>query len=496
MKAVNVRHPGLSVLLRKNIGRTTVDGIKPVNTRFSGQARAYDLTPLVGEAGAVRIGKSIREPAGAWTVRFGDRANADASDTLYGLLEPMDVVEIRMTGDLYRHPSGGGSTTNIPIMMRGLVTRVERSEAIGPDGKPQRYVEVSGQDYGKIWQMLQLVNSPFVDPTANLLTSMPFYARFGETFNTQAAGPFVRDVFDQAVNPFITRMAARAGGGSSPLQQIDTSRIEVKDGRVSPFGLGGWGGGTIYSLLEEHCDLGTWNELYIDDFEAGPAVVYRPKPFLSIGDKRPIMPIVSQPVFVPVSRADVISMTVARSDENVANYFWVNSPRFMLNFDQTLKLWAYKSTPTEVYDNQYGNNSPDLYGFRQMEVNTQQVNSTETNNGNGTPDGGNRNISESDAVTWMNTRRAQLREANRDNVMFETGSMTIKGNEAVRAGTYLRLQHGNMVSDYYVMQVMHDYIPFGAYTTTIVFERGTGFADRVVKGDRSASPYWSEQAEG
>lgn len=504
MKPVPIRHPGLSVILRKNVGRKTLNGALPVSERFAGQNKTIDLWPFLGETGRVVVHKSVREPAGSFTITFGDQISK-ADDSVYGLVEPMDVIEIRMAGDAYQHPKRSGSTSDakpesLPIMMRGLVSSVQRSESMGPDGKPQRFVTVSGQDYGKIWQILQVFNSPYVDPKANLITSMPFFAQFGMALNTNYAEDFVRDVFKQVVNPFIDRMREQASGGdksTSPLMNISTDGIEISAGVVSPFGIGGWGGGTIYSLLQEHCDAGAWNELYIEDRESGPVVVYRPNPFMDLDPKETkyVMPLKTEPKFVPVTRADVVSMTVERSDQNLANYFWVDAPRFAINYGETSRQLAYLADPNEVYIQNYGNNSPKLYGIRRMWEQTQQGGRGELNNGNGTPEGSARTISEKSCLEWMNERRRQLVAMNKDNVILEHGSMTVKGNEALRAGVYARLAHGGMTSDYYVTSVTHDFIPFQRYLTHVEFERGRGFADRVAREGGKQSPYWGEVAE-
>jgi hypothetical protein len=504
MTGVKVRYPGLQVLLRKNIGRAAGGAALPVSERFAGQQRTVDLTPFFGEAGAVQTNKSVREPAGGFTLTFSDRINPAASDTVYGLVEPMDVIEIRMSGDAYKTPQAstgtfaradrGQASLGLPIIMRGLVSGVRRVETMGADGRPQRSVVITGQDYGKIWQMLQIVNSPFVDPDANFITAFPFFARFGNDINTQYAEAFVKDVFDKVINPFIAKMATKTGGTSSPLLSIGTDGIQVRDGVVSPFGVGGWQGGTIYSLLAQHCDVGPWNELYIEDLEAGPRVVYRPNPFMTADGKSYIMDVVVEPHIVPITRADVVSMAVERSDANVANYFWVDAPRFALNADETLRLMSYQAKPDDVYQQGYGNNDPELYGFRRLQEQTQQGGRGETHNGNGLQAGNDSTVYTNAAVAWLNLRRRQLRDLNQDNVVLEHGQIRLKGNEQVKAGAYLRLTHGNMQSDYYVVSVTHDFIPFGGFFTTAVVERGTGFVDRVQQGDGSASPYWSELA--
>ena len=436
MKPVKIRAPEVSVRLRKNIGRRAVSGSRSVSERFAGQNRDIDLTKFIGDSGRVSVRKSVREPAGSFSITFSDRMAVD-QDTVYGLVEPMDVIEIRMTGDKYK-------TKQIPIMMRGLVSRIDRHESMGQDGHPQRFVTISGQDYGKIWQILQIFNSPYVNPEANLITQFPFFAQFGQEINTDYAEKFVEDVFKKVVNPFIAKMQSQAGGGAknSPLMEI-TPDMQLSDGKVSPFGFGGWGSGTIYSLLSEHCDLGTWNELFIEDREAGPFVVYRPNPFKSVETGKYINPGKTAPSHVSITREDVVSMTVSRSDEHVANYFWVDSPRFLLNYGEVAKMMTQYARPGDVFVKTYGNISPDLYGARRMFEQTNQCGRGELHNGNGLKAEA-QTIVTGEAIAWINKRRKQMIEQNKDNVVLESGSLTLKGNDAVRAGTYLRMAHGGI----------------------------------------------------
>lgn len=435
----------------------------------------------------VRVGKSIRSGAGTFSIELTDQIKTDAQDSIYGLIEPMDVVEIRMAGDAYLNPT-------IPIMMRGFVSNVRRIQSISQSGIPQRKIVVSGYDYGKIWQILQIFWMPNAPITSNLITSFPFYAQYGVTFNIQLMSDFIVQVFDQIVNPYILNMGDISGqADTSPLLQIQKD-VQVVEGKISPYGVGAWGGGSIYDLLTSFADVQGWNELFIEDREDAPYVVYRPNPFRTADSKSFVQDINLDlaPTTIDIDLSQVIEYDVERSDANVANYFWVDAPRFSLNYTDTIRAFAYSGAANTFFISDYGNIDPRLYGTRKMQIDTQQGGNQETDNGNGSPKGVARDQNQSQFLGWISKRRMQLIAQNKDNVVFENGSFRIMGNEKVKAGTYLRLTHGNMQSYYYVVAASHDYRPFGQYLTTVQVERGTGFVDRVQQGSGSASPYWGE----
>ncbi|MGF6641773.1 hypothetical protein [Paraburkholderia sp. MM6662-R1] len=514
---IDLRKPAIRVMLHKTIGRVTLDGKVPVSQRFVGQKRDVDLTPYLADGSAVRVMKSVREPAGAFSISLSDQIDADVLDTLYAIVEPMDLIEIRMSGSgfapaldaggMVAGPDGSGEGVVSyalspdalawpPIMMRGFVSGVQRMEGMGADGKPSRQVVISGQDYGKLLQINQVFYMPNAPDAANMITSFPFFSKFGEFDNNFEAGAFTQLLFDRVVNPYVIslRSTQEASSSASPILLFKTD-IQVTGAKVSPFGTGGWSGGTISALIQSYGDIGPWNEFFIEDRADGPYAVYRPNPFMDALTRDFIMPGVTSPAVTDLSRADVISMTSARSDANVANYFWASSPRFVMNYDMDIRALAYQAAQTHeaapFYVRDYGNVSPTLYGTRKMEEATNQSNIGETNNGNGTPAGEARTNNGISAIDWLNLRREQLYGQNKDNVILETGSMRAKGNENIRAGTYVRLTHGNMRSLYYVVAVTHDFTPFGNYLTEVQFERGTGFIDRVQRAGPD-SAYWDE----
>jgi hypothetical protein len=505
---IDVRKPQIKVVLRKNVGRKTIDASAPVSERYAGQLPTVDLTPFLGEGASVRVSKSLRQPAGAFSINVPDQLDRDLLDSLYSAVEPMDLIEIRVSGRGFdpdaRAPSMvcdattyGIQSTPVdpaegfpPVMMRGFVSSIERMEGMGADGRPSRRVVISGQDYGKILQMNQLFNLPNAPDTANMATGLPFYARFGNAQQSSEAGSFVRDVFTLIVNKAIERMLDKSRSWIQPFS-LD---IQVTGAMVSPFGTGGWGGGTITDLIRSFCDIGPFNEFFVEDRADGPWAVYRPNPFMDAVTRKFIQPFNATIGVTDLDRRDVISMTSSRSDANVANYYWVASPRFDTNYDwqsraaEFQSAQAAKSAPYIVQD--YGNVDPVLYGWRKMEEATQQNGFEENNSGNGLKADDQQAKQKLSALDWISARRGVLFAQNKDNVVLETGSMRVKGNESIRAGTYVRLAHGSMKSLYYVVSVQHDFSPFGNFLTEFQFERGTGFVDRIQAAAGNA--YWDE----
>src|SRR5437868_3038552 len=123
---IRLRSPTISLMLKKTVGRSKIDGTVAVSNRFAGQRREIDLTPFCDQL-PITVSKSVRDPAGSFAITLVDRVNVDGQDTVYGLIEPMDLIEIRMAGDGFKY---GGSA---PVLMRGFVSEVRRSQAMQPD---------------------------------------------------------------------------------------------------------------------------------------------------------------------------------------------------------------------------------------------------------------------------------------------------------------------------------------------------------------------------
>ena len=501
--AIQTFQPKCSVVLKKNVGRTAAANGVPVSERFKGSKKTIDLTPYLGAGGSVVVSRSTREPAGMWSVTLTDQINPDASDSLYGLIEPMDVVEIRMAHD----PSVYGAA-GMPIMMRGFVSEVRRGSVMGHNG-PMRAVTLSGQDYGKILQIMRIEYLPGTVIGEALITNFKLFQNYGVTAEiNEDAAVFIGKVMTDVVNTggpshpgFISQMISSTlsvGSSQSPVQLIGVD-AEEGSGVIAPFGAQEFDGGAIYDLMKYFGDVGAWNELYIEDRVDAPYLVYRPTPFkdasgFPIQNRRPI----DEPIVV--SDESLVSIDVARTDVNVVNYYWVNSPRYN-QIDGTLlqsSINGRNNPPPDIFA--YPNSALALYGVRVMRTDSQQGARAD-----GLPEAAYK-AGQNVSVANLNAKRAILIANNADNVVFEQGDLVLRGDERIQHGRYLRLMRGTddagaaagkgSKSEYYGHKVTHIYSAFRSYFTAVEFDRGTGFIERVQKAAGAGGPYLSEMAIG
>jgi hypothetical protein len=543
-----VRNPNIQILLHKIVTRTQIQGTAPQAQATTGSgapfgfsspsaasapsaslvgppsqsdspSNIYDLTAWLGEGSVVRVQKSVRGDGGVFSIDFVDQLMGGLHDSLSALIEPSDMFEIRFAGDAYKYAGANGQ--QLPIMMRGFVSRVTRSQSMSADGKPRRTVHVEGHDYHKILQIMQIFNMPCTPESANLLASYPFFSKFtqfGADSNIQNSTDFVNAVFNLLVNPYIAGMQGAGATSGTSLLPITTD-IQVPDALVS-VQLGAFNSGNVQELLQEYLDLHPFNEFFIEDRDAGawgsagPYAVYRPAPLLGAGSRSPLQPIqasvttgvtTDSPLSPPsanvvqIDTSSIISITGDRSDDGLANFYWVDAPRFNMNYQDLTKMYASYATQqgaVPYYLTNYENVNPALYGLRKMEVATQQGGSTETNNGNGQPADDTRWDNQNAFLGWIDDRRNLLIALNKDNVIFESGDMRLMGNEKIRAGVYVQINYGpQLQSLHYAHTVTHIFEPFGSYLCEVEYDRGTNFIDRWTADKAGASPYYVEMVQ-
>jgi hypothetical protein len=456
---VRVDNPAIVVELLK-VARLSKGEI----TRQSGGQRRIDLSGWLTEDASVTVSRSINEAAGTFQITLSDRPVPHAMggfDSLYGVVEPMDVIEIRMARRPHEYESAG----KLPLVFRGLVTGISRDESMGQDGRPRRIVSVSGQDFGKFFQIIQNRYYRGGTNAADWLSNFRMMIVNDIPYLTMTAGEMVTLLINNIANAFIRRI----GSAAIPVFTVDASGADPVD-KVYPQGVAAMPGGVLWTYLQQFGDLGPFYELYIDDEEAGPKVVYRKPPFITGGGQSVYGLFPEGVVIDPV---DITRLSVSRSDADVANWFWVEHPHMM--FVQGLQaVWMNLSTQEQSPFVDTPSTDRALYGERPMEA-TSHHGSTVTPGA----EANTNNRETVDYLTYQTTKRVNLQQANKDNVLFESGQIVMAGNERVKVGRGLYVRRGESTSFYYAQSVTHNFQPFRAFTTTVNFTRGTGFLARA-----------------
>lgn len=493
---MKVYHPQINVTLVKTMARTGIsfdsnnNPIIGISDRYKQIThKQIDLTEYLGDGGGVRTSKSVREPAGGFVITLLDMMHAEFMESIYALIEPMDMVEIRFCHDsatIAADPTLGGRP---PIVMRGFVSEIRRDESMGQDGKPSRRVIISGQDCGKLWQIYLIYYLNNLALGEAFLTQFNFLQKYGTNLGKQqSADAFFKDVIDKLLNPFMASILISAQNDALKSGFIPDCSIS---GAVSPLIISSFNDCSLYSMLRSVFDVGAFNEMYIEDRADGVAIVLRPSPLCDTANK-PIQK-GAKVASIPVEENDIQSLTVQRSDTQVGNWFWVQNKPWMLTNDIQSQLLAQSSNVATVDKRSYPNCSGSRFGFRNMHESIllgppdKLVNDTCT---------GDVTSCEADNITmqdWLDKRRAVLGDMNKDNAVFESGTMRIRGNERVKAGMMLTVARaGGQTDQYYAVSVDHEFVMYQGFFTTVQFERGTGFINRSQK----EKPYLTEWNKG
>lgn len=471
---IKTYQPGVRVLLNKNIVRTA-----GVSQRTAGGSGVIDLTPFLGDYGSVTTNKNLNDPMGAFQIVLADQIERSAMDSLYGMIEPMDHIVIRMARE--PHLFGG----DLPVIMRGFVSKVSRSEAFGEDGRPIRTVRIAGNDYGKVFVNRQIfyLYDYNAAPVGTLQTSSLF-EKFG-IYPAEPAGSFMEKLLADA-NEYLDDIWASSASAEAFSIGAD---ITVAGGTIGTFQMPA--PGPVWNLMSSRADR-PWNELFVEDRQDGPYLVYRPAPFVDLDGTLIQQPGAAETSEIGITDADVESVDISRDDRDVANFFWVDFDLHSELSSNTLLAGAFVASNPTVHDPGYQNNNKTFFGMRLMRVTSRH----------GWDDmrdlRGPVSTADKKAVTglltgWADIRREWLMKANRDNAVFESGTFKLKGNEQLNAGINLRLTRGALSSRYYINSVSHDFMPFRGYTTSVGVIRGTGFYERTKV---AGSPYWAEGRRG
>jgi hypothetical protein len=464
---MKVFQPQISVKLIKAFKRKEiVPGVPVVLDRY-GNLEGIDLTSLLGDGCSVRTTKSVRQPAGAFTITLVDKPASELFfETVYALIEPMDMVEIRMARE-----AGVGE---LPIIMRGFVSSITRDESMRGD-KPERSVSISGQDFGKILQILQVMYLYNTVVGDYFLTEFKWFENFAHSsdIKTMPAAEFVQSVVEHVINPYMANIASLARLDET----VKSMSTEVSiDGWISPWTLNFFDNTSFYSLLRACLDAPMWNELYVEDREDGVTLVVRPVPYKRLDGTF----IQGKADHSTIDSTSIMSQNVSRTDVGVANFYWVTNSRWCLLNDADQMALALAGDKESFVTTKYLNSAKDYFGIRKMEVETTLGPGKYRNSDSVRKEEQAQQVQSIEE--WLVSRRKLLAELNKDNVIYESGALRLRGDESIKAGTYISILRGPnavLVGEVYAHTVSHDFIPYQGFFTTIQFDRGTMFANRA-----------------
>lgn len=523
---VRTYRPGFSITAYKAI--TRADAGQPA--RLQGENPPWDLTPHLGDGSEISVSKSVKSPKGSFVITVPDQPYAvspevGGTDTLYGLLEPMDEIEIRLARSPERY---GGQ---LPLLMRGFIRSIRRAETMGSDGKPQRTTIIQGHDYGWVFEITQLPPLIYLQYGLGLSWSKPweFFFQIGADQLAMKVGEFFQLLLTHLIEPQLSAMVARfttvllseAAYAQDPQGLATNSAGEPVKGQVCMASQDQLLG-PIWNVFIQWADT-PWNELWVEDPETlgddPPVLRFRPAPYrtwikgqhlLDAGETIPIMDQYAGYESVDLDIAAVVRLDADRSEQNVANIYWVESPT-LSGGKQTLSVEMAKVQSAAANSanpngsllpeyvlldgDEYPNSDPDLYGYRVMQQHSALFPDALTSGIDGQK---KETLEQAGGIfdewpDWAKNRRKALVAMNGDNVVLEEGELVVQGDERIRAGKYVRLRRNKFHAEYYAETVTHRFAPYRQYTTTIQFVRGTGFIERLRIPD---SPYLYEGKQG
>jgi hypothetical protein len=469
---IQVHAPQVSVMLYKIVVR------KDESTDPDASASMdVDITPYLGEGSSVTTHRAINSPGNGFSIRLSDQLLRGKPGyekySIYDMVEPMDVVEIRMS-----------RVGNTQLVMRGLVTDTSLDQSIDASGKPTRIVTITGGDYGCFLRMMSI--SYFKGSSIGLaiaaMTKTYMSVVYGIPVASFPAGDFVTMLVNEVINDFIGKFK----NDMLPFLDADVTGADAED-MVHPLGVQSNPEGTLWDYLHKHGNLGPFYELLFEDEESYSRLVYRKPAFKSIpcndtnGTCKPekfIFNLTDADVgSFDIAPNEIISIRRARSEHDVANWYMVRSATGELRTDQMVTRDSIVGDGTFLSKGDYPNCHEDMYGIRPMEVSTEHGSlKTQATPGQKEAEFKAGGIGHAD---YMKKQIKYLQDSNIDNVLFESGSIRCNGNPIYKPGCHFAIDWGNANQETgYVTSVTHTFEVLKGYTCTLQFSRGTGFVWR------------------
>ena len=312
---VKIFTPEIIVTLKKTTSRDQ----SGKSERYTAGPKAFDLKPFLTDESSVTFSRQINAPAGSFSIALGDRGmmHDKTFDSLYGIAEPMDVIEIRMARSPHEYKG------KLPLVFRGIITEVKRDESIGQDGKPNRTVTLAGHDWGKFLQIIQERYIPGNPLSEAWLSGLVMQVHYGIPYAILSAGDLITQMVQKIGNKFLADYNCP---DVIPPFLIDVTGADPEDMAFTQ-GIQAMPNGTLWDFLKTYGDIGPFYEMFIDDTEAGPTLIYRKPPFFTAdGD----LIYGTLPDSINIDPNQVQRLSVSRSDVDVANWIWISMKRLSL----------------------------------------------------------------------------------------------------------------------------------------------------------------------
>jgi soluble lytic murein transglycosylase-like protein len=270
--------------------------------------------------------------------------------------------------------------------MRGFISEIHRSRAVGSDGRPMHRVSIKGHNFGKIAQVFQIyARQDIANSQGNAwLTRFSLSTRLTDLVNGQGGAfnaglvlakdamvIFVVDLlnnFIDSLNGVFENKEGNAGGVKNQIPRLEC--IASVEGLINATSANLQQFQGVVSDLMESCADRPWNELFIEENSAQSVYVFRPTPYKTAsGDNLqgevPYILENNKPLIV--RQRDIVSISLNRTDNNLANFFLVQPVQQLVNMHALL---LEQLSSGALFDKDHPNNNPALYGFKRMEAQT------------------------------------------------------------------------------------------------------------------------------
>lgn len=438
----------------------------------------WNFAELLGDGFNVIVQKSVRASAGIFTITLPDNPSLNTGDTVYANIAPMDYIELRMAHE----PSL--PREQLPLVMRGFVSSVERHNAIGPDGRPSNSVVIKGGDFGKLAEQYMINYVVGLLTGESVTATLGLYMRYGIGSTVMTMPEFYGELVEKILNPYVTSILVLQGGSGADLGIQVIPDIAKTDGAVFTQGIQSYTG-SLWNLMATHADT-AWHELYFEDREDAPYLVYRPTPLMEFSNSAAggaqlidwiKQPGWVEPWFVFRDHAKLQSMSAYRSDASVANIFIPQSIQFAKILGKAGTSAVLAKDSGWMDQRRYPHCHVDLYGEKLMEPTLHQVWARYPVSAQSIPASDIPAYKQS-SEDWIKAKTEFIARANRANPVWESGAMTLHGDPDLKPGRYLVMSRGLLVQMVYIHTVTHVFQAYGSYTTVVQFDRGTGWLER------------------